>query len=396
MSMVKEMTVKEMIASRNPWRATIPSAFLVGVLASSMPAQAVFVRTVDLSATVNEADTCEFDRTFGEIYVVGFNGSTRNTLHVYDLNFNHLRNVTMASPPGYSHPEGGIRDPLSGDFFFPSWNTNVIRRFASNGSFVSSFPTGFRATGLAYDSRNQTIWCAACCLPGQGTVAQFTLGGTLVSSFMMPAGSSPVGLAFDPVSDTLFISENRDDHVDEYTKAGVFVQQFLPPDPYPGNGVGIGYDPGTGNLYCAGQSSNILVYNDPNRPTLTLYGDVHQLPIATGGTQKLTLNAGLAHANRLYWIFGSVTGTTPGINLLGVHIPLQVDAYTNFTIANPNSAVLRNSRSSLNANGTATASFHVPANLLVTSGFTFHHAYVVYDAAGTMYMASNAVPLTLK
>ena len=43
-----------------------------------------------------------------------------------------------------------------------------------------------------------------------------------------------------------------------------------------------------------------------------------------------------------------------------------------------------------------TASFNVPANLPVGSGFTFHHAYVVYDASGKFYMASNAVPLTLR
>ena len=47
------------------------------------------------------------------------------------------------------------------------------------------------------------------------------------------------------------------------------------------------------------------------------------------------------------------------------------------------------------ANGLATASFNVPANLPVPSGLTFHHAYVVYDATGKFHMASNAVPLRL-
>jgi len=35
-------------------------------------------------------------------------------------------------------------------------------------------------------------------------------------------------------------------------------------------------------------------------------------------------------------------------------------------------------------------------NLPLPPGFTFHHAYVVYDASGRFYMASNAVPLRLK
>ena len=56
----------------------------------------------------------------------------------------------------------------------------------------------------------------------------------------------------------------------------------------------------------------------------------------TGGTQRLTVNAGKAHKNLRYWVFGSVTGTTPGVNLLGVHIPLNPDPYTDVPMANVN------------------------------------------------------------
>ena len=40
---------------------------------------------------------------------------------------------------------------------------------------------------------------------------------------------------------------------------------------------------------------------------VALYADTHQLPIQSGGAQHLSINAGVAHANRLYWVFGSVT-----------------------------------------------------------------------------------------
>jgi hypothetical protein len=129
---------------------------------------------------------------------------------------------------------------------------------------------------------------------------------------------------------------------------------------------------------------------------VAMYGDVHEVSIRTGGTQSLTVNAGKAHANRLYWIFGSVTGTSPGVNLLGVHIPLNPDLYSNVAMANVNTTVFTKFRGSLDANGLATASFVVPANLPLPAGFTFHHAYVVYDASGRLYMASNAVPLRLR
>ena len=54
---------------------------------------------------------------------------------------------------------------------------------------------------------------------------------------------------------------------------------------------------------------------------------MHAIPIKAGGSQKFTVNAGKANANKSYWIFGSATGTK-GFNLLGVHIPLDPDLYT--------------------------------------------------------------------
>ena len=123
---------------------------------------------------------------------------------------------------------------------------------------------------------------------------------------------------------------------------------------------------------------------------------MHQLSIKAGGTQRLTVNAGRAHANRLYWIFGSETGTRPGVDLLGVHIPLNPDLYTIIAMGAVNGKEFTKFRGTLDANGLAAASFNVPPNLPFPPGFTFHHAYVVYDATGRFYMASNAVPLRLK
>ena len=91
-----------------------------------------------------------------------------------------------------------------------------------------------------------------------------------------------------------------------------------------------------------------------------------------------------------------ITGTRPGVNLPGVHIPLNPDLYTDVAMGAVNTIVFTKFKGTLDANGLATASFKVPANLPLPSGFTFHHAYVVYDASGKLYMASNAVPLRLK
>ena len=129
---------------------------------------------------------------------------------------------------------------------------------------------------------------------------------------------------------------------------------------------------------------------------VALWADVHQLSLKQAGSQKLTLNAGKQHAKRSYWIFGSVTGTRPGVNLGGVHISLAPDLYTDFTISFANSTSHKNTQGILDSTGTATASINLPSGLAPHTDFTVYHAYVVYDAAGRIYMASNAVPLALK
>jgi hypothetical protein len=89
-----------------------------------------------------------------------------------------------------------------------------------------------------------------------------------------------------------------------------------------------------------------------------------------------------------------VTGTEPGINLLGTQLPLNQDAWFNYLLANPLSPVFVNGAGYLSAQGTAEAEFHLPP--LVGSGIieeiTFHHAFIV-AVNGQIPVASEAVPL---
>jgi len=123
-----------------------------------------------------------------------------------------------------------------------------------------------------------------------------------------------------------------------------------------------------------------------------LTADVPSISIATGGAQTLSVEAP-SHGGKNYWIFGSVTGSSPGISLLGVNIPLNPDLYTNFTIANPNVTPLVGFRGPLDSQGKGTGAFTLPPGVL-TGTFDLHHAFVVFDAAGTFHCASNAVKLS--
>lgn len=128
----------------------------------------------------------------------------------------------------------------------------------------------------------------------------------------------------------------------------------------------------------------------------SMTADVGTISIATGGTQTLTLDAGPVFAHKPYWIFGSITGTSPGISLNGIDIPLNVDVYTQLAMENVTAnPPYKGFRSALDANGTATAQFILPANAL-GAGFSLYHSYIVFDASGRFYGASNPVTVRLQ
>lgn len=121
-----------------------------------------------------------------------------------------------------------------------------------------------------------------------------------------------------------------------------------------------------------------------NTPTLT----------SAGGAQDIDVDAGPAHAGELYVVVGSFTGTSPGQNLLGVHIPLNLDAYFYTTVRAPNVGPLRNTFGALDANGRARAQFALPPGISVSLlGLQLHHAAVVFTPAGVVTLVTNPVDL---
>ncbi|MEM7305107.1 MAG: pentapeptide repeat-containing protein [Planctomycetota bacterium] len=122
-----------------------------------------------------------------------------------------------------------------------------------------------------------------------------------------------------------------------------------------------------------------------------------QLSVTDGGTQGLLLRPGSEFAGQLYFVIGSLSGTSPGFTLEpGVHLPLNYDTYSLYTIEFPNSALLANTFSVLDEIGEGAAGFVVPQGLsLSLVGLTVHHAYVVFEGPSNYAFASNAVEATL-
>ena len=99
---------------------------------------------------------------------------------------------------------------------------------------------------------------------------------------------------------------------------------------------------------------NVAVYSLRSLP---FTADRPVLSTTNSETQQQSLNAGVAHAGAPYVVLGTVSGTKPGVRIGSVHVPLNLDGYTSFTLAFPNSPILPGSVGVLDAKGQAKARF---------------------------------------
>lgn len=125
----------------------------------------------------------------------------------------------------------------------------------------------------------------------------------------------------------------------------------------------------------------------------SLWTDVSSIPIAAGGRQRFSIDAGQARAGQAYMILGSLSGTAPGIFAGNVHIPLNFDGYTSLLLA-PGALFTARFHGTLGQSGTARAQYLLPGGLAIPP-LLLHHACVVLDPQATILSASPAVRLSL-
>ena len=127
--------------------------------------------------------------------------------------------------------------------------------------------------------------------------------------------------------------------------------------------------------------------------------DRDRVSLGTGGTIQFELRAGQPRAALVYFLLGSATGSTPGVIVDGVRVPLNIlaDPWFPITLTNPNQGIFQTTLGNLNSTGEGNAAIVVPPGTDPSlAGLTLNHAYVVLDpmrAYATIY-ASNAVPVT--
>ena len=142
-----------------------------------------------------------------------------------------------------------------------------------------------------------------------------------------------------------------------------------------------------------GNKKGVLVFERSQ-----IWSNVASLTYAAGGAQVLELDAGLALANGIYLVAGTLSGTSPGTTLPApggpLHLPINQDVYTQVLLAGLNGSTFVEFFGFLDANGRGHATLAVPPGLVLPP-LTLHHAFVAWDALGQLKFASHAQSLAL-
>jgi hypothetical protein len=102
------------------------------------------------------------------------------------------------------------------------------------------------------------------------------------------------------------------------------------------------------------------------------------LSASAGGSVHFVLEAGTANGNRPYLIFGSLSGTAPGIPLpRGAVLPITWDLFTDRVLADVNTPVFSGFMGALDAQGSASAALNVFTPIPGAAGITMSFAYAL-------------------
>jgi len=128
----------------------------------------------------------------------------------------------------------------------------------------------------------------------------------------------------------------------------------------------------------------------------SLFASRDPIQLSLGGTSNFFLDAGASNAGDFYWLLASVSGTSPGIPIGGVTLPINFDLITNITIKQPGAFFFNNLRGFLDGSGQALAGFTLPiVNDPTLFGVEINFAYVLGPVPGVVDFASNAISVIL-
>ena len=126
---------------------------------------------------------------------------------------------------------------------------------------------------------------------------------------------------------------------------------------------------------------------------LNLHANKYTISAGTKSTITFTLTAAIKNANRNYFLLGSVTGTTPGLQLPFVRLPLNWDIFTYIVISLANTPMFAHFNDTLDSLGNGSAQLNTMAPFPPSAvGATLHFACLLYYAID---FASNPVAIEI-
>lgn len=152
-------------------------------------------------------------------------------------------------------------------------------------------------------------------------------------------------------------------------------------------GVGapdMGSASGVGRVVVRSKLSQILAVNTPT------------ISVGAGGAQNLNIAAGAARAGDFYLVVGSFSGIHGSSQLGGVTLPFVGDAYTSYTLGNPNSGPLVGTFGVLDGAGEGFARVQLLAGQYPSlAGLVADHVVVTFTSGLVAGVVSGAVALSL-
>lgn len=291
--------------------------------------------------------------------------------------------------------------PIAGAYLGRAFDVDGDRLVAAS-PFVQQ-PTGELGTVVTFD-RVGGQWVQTDAFDSGVVGVQLLWGDEVALAGDLLLVAAPNVVASDPLGAPLVELYRRDGA--GWTLVRVEVDPAGPPGPVlPGSGVYGTYFGGAlaldGERAIVGAPYDDGAFQDAGEAWAYDVGalaiDVAAVSLATGGTQGLALEAGFGEAGQIHLVLGSFAGTAPGVPLGGVTLPLAIDPYLLYALANPGAPPIVGGLGVLDGDGAASAQVVVPAGLSPSlAGATAHHAYVVLDAATlAVRAASEAEALAL-
>ncbi|MCK5942445.1 MAG: aryl-sulfate sulfotransferase [Planctomycetes bacterium] len=129
-----------------------------------------------------------------------------------------------------------------------------------------------------------------------------------------------------------------------------------------------------------------------------LWVSTDELSVASGGRVDCTHLVDSEHDGDIYYLLGSLTGTSPGTPLPGgVTLPLNTDVLLIGMVTHPNVAVFQDTLGTVDALGNATSAIVIPPGLLVPAlvGLEMSLAHALIDSTGYVVEISNVVTVVI-